>query len=159
MEPWELAAREAIRDLVARYNANGDAGRIDQVVELFTPDAVMDIEGVEYAGHEAIRGMFSAVVRQVADGTPSPTGERSGRALMQHHTSSLQIDLLDEHTATSRCYLQVLMPHGLDHWGRYLDHVAYVDGRWLFTRRRITVDGRAPGGWAARLVERPDAAR
>ena len=31
----ELVARESIRDLVARYNPNGDSGRFDQVVELF----------------------------------------------------------------------------------------------------------------------------
>ena len=35
MELWELVARESIRDLVARYNANGDSGRFDQVLELF----------------------------------------------------------------------------------------------------------------------------
>ena len=35
----------AIRDLVARYNANGDSGRFDQVLELFAPDAVMEIVG------------------------------------------------------------------------------------------------------------------
>src|SRR5579864_7356005 len=38
MEFWELIAREAIRDLVARYNANADTGRFDQVMELFSPD-------------------------------------------------------------------------------------------------------------------------
>ena len=42
---WELVARESIRDLVARYNANGDSGRFDQVMALFAPDAVMEIEG------------------------------------------------------------------------------------------------------------------
>ena len=46
MEHWELIARESIRDLAARYNANGDAGRIDQVVELFAEDAVLDKAGV-----------------------------------------------------------------------------------------------------------------
>ncbi|MET0627555.1 MAG: nuclear transport factor 2 family protein [Acidimicrobiia bacterium] len=41
VELWELSAREEIRDLVARYNANGDTGRFPQVLELFAPDAVM----------------------------------------------------------------------------------------------------------------------
>src|SRR3954464_15685043 len=45
MEQWELVAREAIRDLVARYNANGDSGRIDEVIALFAPHAVLDIMG------------------------------------------------------------------------------------------------------------------
>ena len=38
MELWQLIARESIRDLVARYNANGDTGRFAQVRELFSPD-------------------------------------------------------------------------------------------------------------------------
>ena len=29
MKSWELLARESIRDLVARYNANGDSGYDD----------------------------------------------------------------------------------------------------------------------------------
>jgi hypothetical protein len=43
----------------------------------------------------------------------------------------------------------VLTPEGLDHWGRYLDEYAVVDGRWLFTLRREILDGLVPGGWAA----------
>jgi len=41
MEVWELVARESIRDCIARYNANGDSGRIDQMVEVFAPDGIM----------------------------------------------------------------------------------------------------------------------
>ena len=148
MEPWELVARESIRDLVARYNANGDAGRIEQVVELFAPDAVMEVDGRTYTGHDEIRGMFGGVVRDVKGRTPS-----GARPVIQHHTSSLQIDVIDDTTASSRCYLQVLMNHGLDHWGRYVDDYAVVEGRWRFVRRQIRVDGIAPGGWAASLRE------
>ena len=42
MEVWELIARESIRDCIARYNANGDSGRIDQMVEVFAPDGIME---------------------------------------------------------------------------------------------------------------------
>ncbi len=42
MESWELDAREQIRDLVARYNAKGDAGRLDDMLELFAPDAELE---------------------------------------------------------------------------------------------------------------------
>ena len=45
------------------------------------------------------------------------------------------------------------MNHGLDHWGRYLDEFGVVDGRWVFTRRRVILDGTTRGGWAARRVE------
>ena len=34
---WELAARESIRDCIARWNDNGDARHLDQIV-LVAPD-------------------------------------------------------------------------------------------------------------------------
>ena len=46
----------------------------------------------------------------------------------------------------ARCYYQVLMHHGVDHWGRYIDEYEQRDGRWLFTRRQVTLDGYVPGG-------------
>ena len=53
MEHWELDAREQLRDLVARYNANGDTGRFEQVLDLFAPDAVMEIgDGRTYTGRD-----------------------------------------------------------------------------------------------------------
>lgn len=55
MEMWQLLARESIRDLVARYNANGDTGRFSQVRELFSVDAVMDIgDGKVYRGLDEV---------------------------------------------------------------------------------------------------------
>jgi hypothetical protein len=42
------------------------------------------------------------------------------------------------------------MAQGLDHWGRYVDEFAVIDGRWLFTSRRVTTDGSASDsfvGW------------
>jgi uncharacterized protein (TIGR02246 family) len=142
MEQWELVAREAIRDLVARYNANGDSGRIDEVIALFAPDAVLDIMGTAYAGHEEIRGMFTQAISDIAGGASEPS-------VVQHHTSTVQIDVDDEATARARSYFQVIMTGGLDHWGRYVDDFGVVDGHWVFTHRRVTVAGATAGGWAA----------
>jgi len=141
MESWELVARESVRDLVARYNANGDSGRFDQVVELFAPDAVMEVDGREYRGRDEIRTIFTAAAESIRD--------RPGPPIVRHHTSTLQIDVDGPGSAAARCYYQVLMAHGLDHWGRYIDQFGVVDGRWLFTRRREVLDGVVPGGWAA----------
>jgi hypothetical protein len=143
MEQWELTARESIRDLVARYNANGDTGRIDEVVALFAPDAVLDVMGTAHTGHAEIRGMFGQAIQEMAGGSSQPSAP-------QHHTSTLQIDVVDERTATARSYFQVLMGGGLDHWGRYVDEFGVVDDRWVFTHRRVTVSGASPDGWAAR---------
>lgn len=137
MQPWVLSAREQIRDLVARYNANGDTGRFEQVMELFAPDAVMEVPGGRIeAGHEGILGIFTGA-------------QDRGRAAdtsfyLRHMTATHQIDILDEATAAGRCYYQVLTTVGLDHWGRYIDRYRVVEGRWRFAHRRVTIDGQSP---------------
>jgi ketosteroid isomerase-like protein len=144
MELWELTARESIRDLIARYNANADTGRFDQVLELFAPDAVMEVAERAFEGRDAIRTIFTTT----ADSVVSTAQEQARPAYLRHSTSSLQIDLESPTRARSRCYYLVLMDHGLDHWGRYVDEFTSVDGRWYFAHRRVTTDGRTPGGWA-----------
>ncbi len=47
MELWELIARESVRDLVARYNANGDSGRFEQMLQVFADDASMELVAVD----------------------------------------------------------------------------------------------------------------
>ncbi len=128
-------AREAIRDLVARYNANGDSGRFAQVRELFTADAVMAIEGDRsYSGIDEIMTIFT--------GTKSNT---SGKLThVRHFTSTHQIDLIDATHATGRAYFAVLTDIGLDHWGRYVDTYTRTNGRWLFASRKVSVDGWSP---------------
>ncbi len=144
MELWEIEAREAIRDLVARYNSNGDSGRFDQVLELFADDATMELhDGVLYEGIDRISTIFTGTKTNLAD-----FGQGT-RFYMRHYTATNQIDLIDRERATGRCYYHVLMPHGLDHWGRYIDEYGVRDGRWRFTRRKVTMDGYVEGGFGA----------
>jgi hypothetical protein len=137
MEHWELVARESIRDLVARYNANADTGRYDHVVELFAPDAVMRTgEGPERRGREEIRTIFTSASRS------AEFGDRP--VYVRHMTSTLQIDLIDRNRAKSRCYFCVITAIGLDHWGRYVDEYKTVAEQWRFADRRVTTDGSSP---------------
>jgi hypothetical protein len=136
MELWEVIARESIRDTVTRYNSNGDSARFARVIELFTADAVMDVLGQTYTGHDEIMTIFTGVVTRNASGT-SPGHVR-------HMTATHQIDFVDESHATGRLYFQVLTKVGLDHWGRYIDQYRQVDGAWKFARRKVIVDGRSP---------------
>jgi len=137
MEHWELAARESIRDLVARYNANGDTGRFDQVVELFAPDAVMEASaGDPKHGRDEIRTIFT--------GARDAAGWGDHPVYLRHITGTLQIDVVDEGHAKSRCYYFVITDVGLDHWGRYIDEFKVVDGEWKFANRRVTTDGKNP---------------
>ena len=121
MELWELIARESIRDLVARYNANADSGRFDQVLACFAPDAIIELDGRPYRGHDQIRSIFTGAAELARNG-PDPI-------IVRHHTSTLQIDIAGHTDATSRCYYQVLSGKGLDHWGRYLDTFGMIDGK------------------------------
>jgi uncharacterized protein (TIGR02246 family) len=147
VSPAELAAREAIRDLVARYNALGDAGRLDELAELFCPDAELVVERRPQRGRAAIRALFEAAAGEARAG--------GGIRVLRHFTATHAIDLLDDAHARGRCYYLVLTEHGLDHWGRYDDRYRLDgEGRWRFERRAVTVDGLVPGGWAERASKR-----
>lgn len=145
-------ARDEIRDLVARYNSNGDSGRFELLLELFARDAVMETtelsgEHLRCEGIVEIRKIFTGAKSRI-DGRP----DRSMPPYLRHFTSTHQIDLIDEDHAGGRLYFAVLMAHGLDHWGRYVDdYIRDVagNGGWKFARRQVRVDGMCPGSWFA----------
>lgn len=131
-----MVARESIRDLVTRYNSNGDAGRFEPLMELFAPDAVMQINDRVATGRDEILSIFTGTKDRVRGGdTPG---------YVRHFVATHQIDVVDETHASGRCYFAVISPVGLDHWGRYIDEYKVVDGRWRFATRRVTVDGQTP---------------
>jgi hypothetical protein len=140
VQPFELAAREAIRDLVARYNANGDGGRFDAMLALFAEDATLELADGLHRGKTAIRAVFEAAAQR--------TGGAARARFVRHFTATQQIDVLSEREARGRCYFAVLTERGLDHWGRYVDTYRCVGERWLFESRKVTVDAAVPGGWA-----------
>ncbi len=151
MELWELIARESIRDLVARYNANGDSGRFEQMLSVFANDASMELvvdgDVRRYDGIDQVATIFTEAkdsFAKAADGSADRSrAENSGaQHHVRHFTATHQIDLVDESHARGRCYFLVLMPHGIDHWGRYIDEYGVRDERWVITRRRAQVDGR-----------------
>ncbi len=145
MDVAELIARESIRDLVARYNSNGDSGRFDQVLDLFAPDAVMELDGPEgrelYRGRDEILTIFTGTKDRWAGESSATDGSPS---YVRHRVATHQIDLDDPSHARGYCYYQVVMAHGLDHWGRYFDRYECVAGRWLFAHRRVTREGQTP---------------
>jgi 3-phenylpropionate/cinnamic acid dioxygenase small subunit len=155
MELWELIARESIRDLVARYNANGDSGRFEEMLKVFADDASMELVSVDgtlrrYDGIEQVATIFTetkatwdASIGNAGDrGSGGSGGGTTPRHHIRHFTATHQIDLVDESHARGRCYFLVVMPHGVDHWGRYVDEYGQRDGRWVITLRRALTDGR-----------------
>lgn len=142
MEHWELEAREGIRETIARYAHHADSGRFDELASLFTADGVLEVRGEPpLAGRDAIRAYLVGVGAALADTTDVP--------MIRHHVTSVSIDVIDHDEARAACYYLAITERGPDHWGRYRDHFARVDGEWLFAHRRVRTDGATPGGWAA----------
>jgi hypothetical protein len=151
MELWELVAREEIRDCIARYNAHGDAGRLAEMMDVFTDDAVMEIEGEPTQGKEAIAATMTSAGREFvafakAAGTPR------GLPILRHYTSTLDLSVQSPTEAKASLYYFVFMQHGLDHWGRYVDDYRLVDGHWRIAHRREWMEGATPGGFGARTL-------
>jgi hypothetical protein len=149
VKPEEAIAREATRDLVARYNASGDSGRVDGVLELFWPDAAMEVGGPEaprvHTGLEEIRSIFTGAAATTF--RPAATSRAAATASpfrhhVRHFVATHVVDFDDPTHAAGYAYFQVLMPHGLDHWGRYFDAYEARDGEWRFAQRKVVLDGR-----------------
>lgn len=142
MDPAELAAREAIRDLVARYAHGVDRGRFEEVAALFTDDGLLALPDAQEArGRDGIRSMLQGSGTSLRDAT--------GSTLVRHHVSSLQIDVHGPAEARGFAYFLVVTERGPDHWGRYQDRYASTRGGWLFASRRVRLDGFAADSWAA----------
>jgi hypothetical protein len=70
-----------------------------------------------------------------------------------------KIDLVSPTQAKGYAYYQVITAIGLDHWGRYFDEYANVDGTWLIDHRRATTDGAVEGSWAHGRTNDPGVTR
>ena len=143
MELWELSAREAVRHTIASYTYAADNGRFDDVAELFAVDGVLEVQGIGGAtaeGRAAVRAFFGGVNSDVV--TTAPPGR------MQHHVTSVRVDVVSPTEATATSYFTVMTGAGVDHWGRYKDRFTPDGDRWLFAHRLVRTDGRTPGGWA-----------
>ena len=158
MELWELVARESIRDRIARWNSNGDAGRMAEMVKVLAPDVEFSIrDGEVMRGRDEVLQSLLGVRdgKASSDESPAATGRYlppGKRPSIRHFTSNPTIDFESDTRARVRTYYAVLSSFGLDHWGRYLDEFGVVDGEWLITRRTVTTEGVDPEGWAAVLA-------
>lgn len=145
MEIWEVIARESIRDLIARYNSYGDAGRMDDLMSVFTDDIRMDMAGSVTHGKSELREAFISHGRSFV-AFAKASGARRDAPVLQHFTATHRITVESPTHATSVCYYAVVMAHGLDHWGTYSDTFRNQDGTWLIADRAVTVDGGVAGG-------------
>lgn len=142
MELWELVAREAIRDTLARYAHCADSGRFVELAELFTADGVLEIHGREpLSGRDAILSFLTATRSSLAATLAQP--------YIRHHTSSIRIEVHSHDEARAVSYFLAITERGPDHWGRYRDRLARVGERWLLQHRLVRPDGHGAQSWRA----------
>ena len=123
----EASVRAGVQAAVAAYAQALDAGRVDDLVALFTSDGVSEIAGVgTFEGHEALRAGYAGFV---------PTRPQL------HLVSNTVITswTADEATAISDL---AFFQRGSSGWavrivGRYQDTLRRHEGAWRF-RRRVT---------------------
>jgi hypothetical protein len=149
MQLWELAAREAIRDTIARYAQAGDSLMIEEMAGTFCEDGVLETrrDHGTWVGRAAIAKRLGGGRGTTAE--QARAAARSARAsgenvIRRHVVSNIHFDEVTPHQARVSSYFTVLTSHGLDHFGRYRDLLVPVGDRWLFRYRVVTRDWERP---------------
>jgi hypothetical protein len=133
-----LLALEAIRNLRLRYCHHLDANRMDALAQLFTEDAVCQVDRGRWKGRKAIQEGLSQAF------SAFDTQQR-GTYPFIHAVSNHWIEILDENRAEGRCYLidfatqRAAGENPLLLLGLYADEYRRVDGEWLISRTRLDV--------------------
>jgi uncharacterized protein (TIGR02246 family) len=124
-KPSFEAVTAGVKATIAAQAHAQDDGRTDDLVALYTEDAVIVVPGVAtLEGREAIRTAFNEWKPQ----TPQ-----------RHMVSNIIVTEWDATTAKATSDV-VFVQKGEAGWsvqivGRYYDTFALIDGTWLFTRR------------------------
>jgi hypothetical protein len=143
--------RAAIEDLQARYLFSLDFHDPDLYVSTFTEDGVLDYGSGEVKGRQAIKDVIARM--------PSPkpvAGKRAGAA--RHNISNIVIKV-EGNKAASRSYWFHYSNDNpdrrgvFDGFGHYEDELVKVNGKWLFTKRKIFNEGRDE--WAYKGEKNP----
>lgn len=116
--------RDAIRELMARYNHAIDGHLVEEWVGLFADDGIFEAGGRVMTGADELRTFAEGV-----------------QGVGRHVVANEVIDL-DGDAASARAYVFVLggSPPAVRIMGTYDDEVRRVDGRWRFARRTFRAD-------------------
>jgi hypothetical protein len=143
MELWELAARERIRDTLARYNWSGDALRLDELAQTFCDDGELELRG-----REPVRGR--AAIVSLLGGVVSAPRASDVKRIVRHNVTNIRFTGVTPEEVHVACYFTVLTEIGLDHYGRYRDVFVPVGEGWLIRHRFVSTDWSAPDSTMAR---------
>ena len=152
MEAWEIEARAAIGALLPRLQSYGDAGRLEDLADLFAPGGVYVLpSGQSATGPSAIRAMLDGVAEQASFGRDAGSDGPPPPKFLRHNATTSRVEFSSAEEATGDTYYLVTTDSSVDHWGRWQDVFArQPDGAWLFLRRTVVVEGSAEGSWMRR---------
>jgi len=133
----EMIAREEIRGLLDHYNNCGDRGAVEEMVEAFAEDAVLDIAAGTFQGRSAILDFMRGVRERGA-----LTGASGGIAPrpVRHHLTTCRIALDGPEAARAWTYFLVVRDGAILQNGLYVDRFACAGGRWAIAHRRIKME-------------------
>jgi hypothetical protein len=132
--------RAEIEDLQARYLFALDFHDPDLYVSMFTEDGVLDVGNGEIKGRQAIKEVIARM--------PAPAvvpGKRAGAA--RHNISNIVIRVDGNRAKSISAWFHYSNDNPdrrgvFDGFGHYEDELVKVNGKWLFTKRRIYNEGR-----------------
>lgn len=123
METWELIVRESVRQTLADYTAATDRFDLGALAACFGRDGVLEFTG----GADPLTGPA-----EIESGLASAMADPPSRKVpthMRHHVSSICFESVARDRVEVSSYFAVHTDVGLDHWGRYRDVLAPIDGR------------------------------
>ena len=132
--------RAAIEDLQARYLFALDFHDPDLYISTFTQDGVLDYGSGEVKGREAIKDVIARM--------PNPATTAGLRPAAARHNISNIVIKVDGNTAAGRSYWFHYSNGNpqrrgvFDGFGHYEDELVRINGKWLFTKRKIYNEGR-----------------
>jgi len=131
----ELAReKEAIAELIARYNYAIDHNDFQGWANCFAPEGIFDGMIGRYAAHREL-DRFTAEVKKLTATTPH----------LRHYVTNILTEV-NGSEARSRCFLLMTSTSKESGTkvviaGEYEDTLVKRDGKWLFTERKVLMDG------------------
>jgi hypothetical protein len=120
--------RQQIIETLNRHAFVADENQLDQLGDVFTPDATYDMTRSGMGAFEGIEALSAAAGQLFA----------SGFAPLSHFVTNIVITETGASTASVRSKGLMIMHDGAMHGVVYDDTVALHEGRWLITSRVIS---------------------
>lgn len=134
-----LADRAAIQEVGYRYINALDTRDVDMYLSVFTEDAVYDVEGTLYTGHEQLRGIITGLQQSRDDLI------KQGKPVVDLYHTNINpvIDIISTTEARYQAYWQTLRKADdnsmrIGGMGMIKDELVKQNGVWRIKKRVLT---------------------